>query len=274
MAAQIWKQYPKLWPETVRALIIHSADWTEQMKNSISRNKTLTKGEYRNLLRICGYGVPNLEKAIWSAENSVNLIVEDELTPFIKKANGNYTSNEMHIHTLPWPKELLSQCENENVRMRVTLSYFVEPGPGEIGWKDKYRYPSVGLSFDVNNPLEDKENFTKRISTAMREDEEDKNEVKNDSSRWLLGANNRNVGSIHSDIWEGTASQLSESNLIIVYPKTGWWKSRPNLKKYDSKIRYSLVVTIEAPEIEVPLYTAIQTEIKTKALTKTTISAL
>ena len=116
----------------------------------------------------------------------------------------------------------------------VTLSYYIEPGPGEIGWKDKYRYPSCGLSFDVNNPTEDRENFTKRISKEMREDENEKGEVKNDSSRWTLGVNNRNVGSIHSDIWEGTASQLSESNLIIVYPKSGWWKSRTNLKKYNS----------------------------------------
>lgn len=69
----------------------------------------------------------------------------------------------------------------------------------------------------------------------MREDEEDKNEIKNDSTRWVLGVNNRNVGSIHSDIWEGTASQLSESNMIIIYPKTGWWKTRSYLKKISFK---------------------------------------
>jgi hypothetical protein len=71
--------------------------------------------------------------------------------------------------------------------MHITLSYYIEPGPGEIEWKDKYRYPSCGLLFDVNNPMEDRENFTKRISKAMREDEDDKEEVKNDSERWLLG---------------------------------------------------------------------------------------
>lgn len=274
MAAEIWSNYPDLWPESVRALMIHSADWTKEMKRSISNSSKLSKNEYRNLLRICGYGVPNIDKAMWSAENSVNLIVEDELQPFVKKENGSITCNEMHIHTLPWPKELLSDCENANVKMRVTLSYYIEPGPGEIGWKDKYRYPSCGLSFDVNNPTEDRENFTKRISKEMREDENEKGEVKNDSSRWTLGVNNRNVGSIHSDIWEGTASQLSESNLIIVYPKSGWWKSRTNLKKYNSYIRYSLIVSIEAPEIDVDLYTAIQTEIKNKTLTKTTVTAL
>ena len=30
----------------------------------------------------------------------------------------------------------------------------------------------------------------------------------NDSNRWLLGTNNRNVGSIHSDIWEDTAKEI------------------------------------------------------------------
>lgn len=273
MAANIWNKYPDIWPETVRALMIHSANWTEEMINSIHKKEKLNKNDYRLLLRTCGYGVPNLEKALWSASNSVNLIVQDELQPFIKKENGTITSNEMHIHTLPWPRDILLEHEDINVKMRVTLSYYIEPGPGEIGWKDKYRYPSCGLIFDVNNPMEDRENFTKRISKDMREDEDDKNEIKNDSSRWLIGSNNRNVGSIHSDIWEGTASQLSESNMIIIYPKTGWWKLRTNLRKYHSKVRYSLVVSIETPETEIDLYTAIQTEIKNKTLLKTEITA-
>ena len=164
--------------------------------------------------------------------------------------------------------------EDMTVRMRVTLSYYIEPGPGEIGWKDKYRYPSCGLLFDVNNSMEDRENFVKRISKALREDEEDKGEVKNDSDRWLLGANNRNVGSIHSDVWEGTVSQLSESNMVIIYPKVGWWKSRAYLSRYHSKVRYSLVVTMEAPKVDVDLYTAIVMQIKNKSMVKTEVVAM
>ena len=273
MAANIWNKCDDLWAETIRALMVHSADWTEEMKKSICPQGLHKKRDYRKLLRMCGYGVPNLERALWSASNSVNLIIQDELTPFIKKQSG-ITSNEMHIHSLPWPSELLVALEDKTVKMRVTLSYYIEPGPGEIGWKDKYRYPSCGLSFDVNNPTEDKDNFTKRISKAMRDDESDKPEVENDSSRWILGTNNRNVGSIHSDTWIGSGASLSESNMIVVYPKTGWWKTRRNLKKYDSRIRYSLVVTIESPELEVDFYTAIQTEIKNKTVIKTMVTAL
>lgn len=274
IAARIWRQYPELWPETVRALLIHSAEWTPQMIHNIVGKEKMTKADYGRLLRICGYGVPNLEKAMWSASNSVNLVIQDELQPYIKKESGSTSQNEMHIHILPWPRALLLDYENMTVKMRVTLSYYIEPGPGEIGWKDKYRYPSCGLLFDVNNPMEDRESFTKRISKAMREDEDDKGKIKNDSERWMLGANNRNVGSIHSDIWEGTASQLSESNMVIIYPKVGWWKSRSYLNRYHSKVRYSLVVTLEAPKVDIDLYTAIATEIKNKNIVKTEIVAM
>ncbi|WP_088036556.1 S8 family peptidase [Evansella clarkii] len=274
MGANIQHHYPELWPETIRALMIHSAEWTDAMKNACFENNPPKRMDYRNLLRTCGYGVPNLSKALWSVSNRVNLIIEDEIQPFYKKASGSITSKEMHIHNIPWPDDVLLSLEDKNVKMRVTLSYFIEPGPGEVGWKDKYRYPSCGLQFDVNNSTEDQDNFLKRINKAMRDDEQDKGDVKNDSSRWVIGASNRNVGSVHSDIWEGTASELSQSNQIAVFPITGWWKLRTNLKKYNSKIKYSLIVSIEAPETEVDLYSVIKNKIESKVSVenRTTVS--
>ena len=264
IGANIMHHYPDFWPETIRALIIHSADWTETMKKELFNNKQPNRSDYRKLLRTCGYGIPDFAKAVWSASNRVNLIIEDEIQPFQKKENNSITSKEMHVHNIPWPDDVLLNLGDEKVKMRVTLSYFIEPGPGEIGWKDKYRYPSCGLQFDVNNPMEDYKNFTKRINLAARDYEEDKGNVKNDSERWIIGTTNRNVGSIHSDIWEGTASELSQSNKVAIYPITGWWKLRTNLKKCNSKIRYSLIVTIEAPESEIDLYTVIKNKIESE----------
>jgi hypothetical protein len=274
MLANIQHNCPQLWPETIRSLMVHSATWTDEMIRTFIPTKHATKNDYRNLIRVCGYGVPNLERAIYSAQNSVNLIVEDELQPFVKKRGGSITSNEMHMHDIPWPTEILKSLGEETVKMRVTLSYYIEPGPGQIGWKDKYRYPSCGLVFDVNNPTESKEEFKKRISKAMRDENEDKGTVSNDSSRWLIGSQNRNVGSIHSDIWEGTAADLSQSNYIMVYPTTGWWKLRTNQKKYNNKVRYSLVVSIETPDNTVNLYNEITTAIKNRAVVKTEITAM
>ena len=71
----------------------------------------------------------------------------------------------------------------------------------------------------------------------------------------------RATGSLHCDIWQGTAAELSDSNYVAVYPTSGWWKTRRNLNRQDSKVRYSLVVTLSTPSIEAKLYTEISNAI-------------
>lgn len=256
LSAQITSEYPDIWPETVRALLVHSARWTDKMKRQFLKDDKKTSGK-RNLLRACGYGIPDLDRAIQCKNNSVNLIVESEIQPFTKDG-----MNEMHIHKIPWPEEVLQKLGEVAVKMRVTLSYFIEPGPGEIGWKDKYRYPSCNLRFDVINQNENITDFKKRINKKMREDESDSGEGSSGSEYWYLGSNNRDVGSIHSDFREQNAVELCEANYVAVYPVIGWWRERKNLKCYNKKIRYSLIVTLSTPEVEIDLYTPIITQIK------------
>lgn len=75
--------------------------------------------------------------------------------------------NEMHLCELPWVKEVLQSLGETKATIRVTLSYFIEPGPGrgpgEVGWKDKYTCPSCGLRFDVINSNETLVDFKKRL---------------------------------------------------------------------------------------------------------------
>ena len=80
-AAIIWSRYPKLWPETVRALMVHSAAWNDRMIGRYGE----TKAAAHRRLRCYGYGVPNLHRALNSAENAVTLTFEGELQPFRKK---------------------------------------------------------------------------------------------------------------------------------------------------------------------------------------------
>lgn len=255
MAAQLYAEYPGIWPETIRALLVHSARWTKGMCQQFCKNDSKKKGR-KELLRTCGYGVPNLSKAIQCAKNSVNLIVQDELQPFKGKE-----MHEMHLHEIPWPREVLQSLGNTEVTIRVTLSYFIEPGPGEVGWKDRYRYPSCNLRFDVINSNETLEDFNKRINVKMRGD--DKKDKGDGSSReWYLGVNNRDVGSLHSDFCDDLAVNLCDANYIAVYPVVGWWRERSYLGKSNEKVRYTLVVSIETPEVEVDLYTAVMNQIK------------
>lgn len=257
MAAKIQAKYPKAWPETVRALLIHSAEWTEEMIEQFLNGDH--KGAYQELLRTCGYGVPNLNRAIDTAENRVNLIIQSELQPF-DKINSSYKTKDMHIHELPWPKELLQEIFDKEVKMKVTLSYFIESGPGEKGWQDKYRYASAGLRFDLNG-TNNKEDFIERINKAVREDGYQRIEP---NINWKLGPDNRNVGSIHSDTWVGSGADLAMSNYIGIYPVIGWWRERHHLGKWHKKIRYSLVVSLSTPEKDIDLLTPIMNEIRAR----------
>lgn len=261
IAAEIQAKYKEYRAETIRALMIHSADWTKKMKDRFIT--TGKKNEYSKLLRTFGYGIPSLSKAIKCSNNSVNMIIEDEIQPYTKE-KSQIKLKEMNLHKLPWPKEVLLNLGAETVKMRVTLSYFIEPLPGERGWKDKYKYASCNLRFEVNNSDENEEDFKKRINKLMRDDNEDKGNGSSGSDRWTLGKNNRCLGSIHSDIWEGTAAELSQSNYIAIYPTAGWWKEKNKLEKYNNKIRYSLIVSLETPNQEIDLYTPIVNEIKNK----------
>jgi hypothetical protein len=257
MGAQLAAEYPNAWPETIRALMIHSATWTNSMKKQFCSEDTKTKGR-RQLLKTCGYGIPDLQKAIQCMNNSVNLIIEGELQPFEKKS-----MKDMHLHKLPWPKEQLRALGEVSVTLKITLSYFIEPGPGEVGWKDKYRYSSCGLRFDVINENESIDDFKKRVNYKMRgEDRKDKGQGTSGSERWYLGSDNRDVGSIHSDFYEANAVDLCDSNYIAVFPVIGWWRERSYLGKSDSLLRYSLVISLATPKVDVDLYTPIITEIK------------
>lgn len=256
MATQLIAEYPNAWPETIRALLIHSATWTDKMREQFCHVDTKSKGR-RQLLRTCGYGIPNLQKAIQCMNNSVNLVIEGELQPF-----EDNSMKDMHLHTLPWPKEELRALEDVPVTLKVTLSYFIEPAPGEIGWRDRYRYSSCGLRFDVINSNETVKDFIKRVNYKMRgEDKKDKGDGTSGSERWYLGSDNRDVGSIHSDYIEANAIDLYESNYIAIYPVVGWWRERAYLGKSNNPIRYSLIVSITTPENDVDLYTPIITKI-------------
>ncbi|MCF7837098.1 MAG: S8 family peptidase [Candidatus Marinimicrobia bacterium] len=260
MAAQIHVRYPEFWPETVRGLMVHSANWTDTLKAQFCDSEN--KASYKHLLRTCGYGVPSLEKALFSASNRLTMISQAEIQPFDKKDGGGYRTLDMHLYELPWPKDVLQAMPpHADVKIRVTLSYFIEPSPGEVGWKDRYRYASHGLRFDLNSPTETRDQFKRRINQAARDEENGHPGTNSPSGHWVLGQA-RDKGSIHSDIWKGSAAELAESNLIAISPLVGWWRERPHKGKWNRKTRYALIISIETPETEVDIYTPVSVQLQ------------
>lgn len=262
MAAELMSEYSKLWPETIRALMVHSASWTEAMKKMfLPQNGTPTKGQIANLVRHCGFGQPSLEKALWSVSNSLTMISEEALHPFKFEKGKGVKLRDMNLHRLPWPLNELEALGEADVEMRVTLSYFIEPNPSSRGVTSRYRYESHGLRFDVKRPLESTDDFRARINAAARNEEEG-TRMSSDDDNWLLGKNGRHRGSLHSDIWRGKAAELASRGVLAVYPSLGWWKTRPALEQYNQLARYSLVISIKAPDIDIDLYTPIANILK------------
>jgi hypothetical protein len=260
LAARVQAAYPEFWSETVRALLIHSAEWTPAMKKRFSPLKT--KDKYRQLLRYCGYGVPNESKLFWSAGNALTLIAQDSLQPYIKeKGSSTVKTNQLNLHQLPWPTDVLLSLPLETqVEMKVTLSYFIEPNPGVRGWKYKYLYASHGLRFEVCRRSETPEQFQQRINQQER-DEEYANLTTSDNG-WILGSKLRNFGSVHSDTWQGAAADLAQRGFIAVFPVAGWWKERPNLERWHKQARYALIVSITTPNVETDIYTAVANQVQ------------
>jgi hypothetical protein len=190
-----------------------------------------------------------------SASDALTLVAQSSIRPFAKGK-----MRELHFFSLPWPRDVLAELGATPVRLRITLSYFIEPNPGRRGWKKRHRYASHGLRFDVKAPTESIEELRKRLNKKALEEDEAKPATGGDSSDWYLGQA-RNRGSLHSDILSCTAADLAERGVIAVYPVSGWWKDQPKRDRSELGARYALVVSIETPGVETDIWTPVAQQV-------------
>lgn len=266
MAAELQARYPQATPETIRGLMIHSARWTPELIsqfksiNHLDADVDLNKMQYTQLIRFCGYGVPDFKRASTCANNFLTMIAQSTIQPF-KKEHGNAPKvNEMAFHKLPWPTEVLESMADKSVKLRVTLSYFIEPspGPGGVGFGGRYSYPSFGLRFAVKRATETYDTFMARVNGLMRDDNEEDVSYDGGSERWTIGPTGRDHGSIHSDVMDNEiAADLAHYDMIGVFPVGGWWKDRPKFECYNRKAHYSLIVSLETDEVDCDIYTPV-----------------
>lgn len=257
LSAGIMSARPELWAETVRGLIIHSAEWTPAMRARF--DAVPSQAQKLSLLRRYGWGVPDLTRSLLSASNDATLMVEDALLPF-RKDGSQIKTRDMNLHRLPWPRAELAGLGDLDVELRITLSYFIEPNPGERGWTRRHRYASHNLRFAVKRSLETVDTFRQRINKAAHDEEAGEPVGAAGGDNWVLGPI-RDRGSIHSDIWRGSAAALADRDAVGVFPITGWWKEKPALQRWERAARYALLVSIRAPGAEVDIYNSIATQL-------------
>lgn len=258
MAARLTAAHPDYWPETIRALLVHSAEYTEPMRAAFTASPGL-RDRY-NIVRRFGHGVPDFDRAAASARDHLALIAQAEIQPY--RLQGNRRFNECHYYSLPLPTQILEELNNEHVDFKITLSYFVDPNPGLAANVDPLRYQSFGLRFDLRRAGETVGNFKRRVNPAERENPNDRAPSHPDDNRWLLGPDSVSAGSLHCDTWSGPAIELVGRDLLCIKPVGGWWRDRAQAKIVNKRARYALIVTLKARRTTIDLYAPIELAIR------------
>jgi len=246
LATRLLARYPRYRMETIRGLMIHSAEWTAAMQElhtfGIGQGDT-DSAAWSRVLSCYGWGVPNEARLFTSASNVLTLVMEDELKPY-RKVESRIALNEMKYFKLPWPTEALASLRNEEVEMRCTLSYFADPDPLADSRDRRERYASHALRFDLKRAGESDERAQLRVNELAEVDADDLPSGTTLDQGWIVGFQRRRLGSVHHDIWRGRAHQLAQRDGISVFPVKGWWSDRARGGYDGRKVRFSLIVSI------------------------------
>jgi hypothetical protein len=148
------------------------------------------------------------------------------------------------------------------VKLKVTLSYFIEPNSGRRGWNRRYSYMSHGLRFDLRRPTESNSEFEKRVNQQALAEDEKRAVSSGETGEWFFGPSlRRGAGSLHADVWTGNAVDLAQRGAFAVFPVTGWWKENPKRDHSDRGAGYALVLSIETPGQDVDVWTPVAQQI-------------
>lgn len=267
LAALAIARYPSYWPETIRGLLTHAAEWTPVMRSELDSEKS--RSGKLQMLRRYGWGVPAERDVLDSSMNAVTLVTQDAFVPF---GGPERAHRLLRLHELPWPTETLQEIGAASVTLRVTLSYFIEPNASRRGWRRRYAYASHGLRFALKAPLETTEQFVSRVNYEAQREEDGQRRPSARSDRWLMGVDQQTLGSLHQDLWEGSAADLASCGVLAVHPVGGWWKNNSQRNdRIDMPVRYALIVSLKTAEQGVDLYTPIAIEMAVPV--RTAISA-
>lgn len=238
IASQIEKTLPESPALLYRALIAQSARWPKNI-NEVSKEECIST------LRHIGYGVPDVERATHNSEYRITLI-----TPSLMELGDD----EAHIFQIPIPEELSDVGEDYDILVEVTLSYAANPRRTRRYVK---AYLSTWLDWCCSRIGESAETFARRIfeTGSIINDDGDFNWVLGEATnRGAAQGYSRKNGTLQKDWCIIKSNQLSDAFCIAVRGHKGWGGL--------FKAKYSLAVSFEAINQDIPIYEPIRTEIE------------
>ena len=238
IASQIEQVLPESPALLYRALIAQSARWPKNI-NEVSKDECIST------LRHIGYGIPDVDRATHNDEYRVTLI-----TPLLMELGDD----EAHIFQIPIPEELSNVGEDFDILVEVTLSYAANPRRTRRNIKG---YLSTWLDWCCSRIGESAETFARRIfeTGSVIEDDGNFNWVVGEAiNRGIAAGYSRKNGTLQKDWCIIKSNQLSDAFCIAVRGHKGWGGL--------FKAKYSLAVSFEAINQDIPIYEPIRTEIE------------
>jgi Subtilase family len=221
-----------------RALIVQSARFPDWVEN--------TNFDLYSAIRLLGYGIPNLDRALGNSNNRITLIARGE---------RRIAARQAQIYEVSLPDGLRSSGEDLDIRIEVTLSYKAQPRRTR---RARRKYLSTWLDWECSKKGEVPERFLDRVLKeydAPAEAEESEsifNWVLNKRKNWGQARNvSRQEGTLQKDWAIIKSYDLRESFCIAVVGHEGW-NNDPN-----ATVPYALVVSFEAVDTNIPIYTSI-----------------
>ena len=222
-----------------RALIVQSARWPEWAYDIESVDEQL------KVMRMFGFGIPNLENATSNHEYRSTLISQGE---------QRIRPEEAKIFQIPIPVELRSPGDNFDVQIEVTLSYAAQPRRTR---RDRKRYLSSWLEWKTSNLGESIQNFRRRVFKDA--DKSVKTEqgktvpwvVKDRRNNGIEGIG-RSAGTVQKDWAIVKNNQLPEEFCVAVIAHKGWSKDP------DTEVKFALAITFESIKEELKIHEVLE----------------
>ena len=236
IAAVLESTFPQASCLLYRALIVQSAQlpkWTDESTVNLSY-----------AIRMMGYGLPNLEKAMGNVPCRITLITQEDVLIHARQA---------HIYQVSIPPELQSQDKDFDIRVEITLSYKAEPRRTR---RNKRKYLSTWLHWECSRRDESSDTFLASVLDNYSTSEEDAED--DGLFSWTLGRQknhgnrvkdaSRSVGTIQKDWAILKSFELREAFCIAIVGHKGW-NNDPT-----AQVPYALTVSFEAVGATVPIY--------------------
>ncbi len=235
IAAALAANFPQESCLLYKALIVQSArlpTWTNN------------ESDLSPIIRMMGYGLPNLDRAIGNAPNRVTLITSGDTYIKAKQAD---------IYQVVIPEALQSPAEDFDILVEITLAYKAEPRRTR---RSKRKYLSTWLHWECSQKGESPDKFLKKILDKYEASEEQ--EDGSGLFDWTLGKNknhgsrvkntSRGNGTVQKDWAIVKSFDLRDAFCIAVVAHKGW-NNDPT-----TQVPYALTASFESINSEIPIY--------------------